>query len=141
MCIVVTIGRMLAALLWRTEGWTALLIGWLAFFAFAYVLLIRPRVVVDAHGLTIVNPIRRHRVPFGEVDRVGSPGYLGAPLVLADGKSITVWIGQKSNLALWAGWHSYGDDVAEELTRRIAAAQGLPFTSLASFESKRQPPH
>jgi Bacterial PH domain len=45
-------------------------VGLLAITAMVYVCTLRPRVVTDADGLTMRNPLREHRVPWGRVGEI-----------------------------------------------------------------------
>ena len=67
---------------------------------FAYALALRPRVVADQAGLTIVNPFRDHRVPWAVIQGVDTGDWVrvhytrdGSPVTAVDvpGKTIECW--------------------------------------------------
>ncbi len=67
---------------------------------FAYALALRPRVIADQAGLTIVNPFRDHRVPWAVIQGVDTGDWVkvhhtrdGSPVTAIDvpGKTIECW--------------------------------------------------
>jgi len=67
---------------------------------FAYVLALRPRVIADQVGITIVNPFRDHRVPWTVIQGVDTGDWVrvhhtrdGSPVTAVDvpGKAIECW--------------------------------------------------
>jgi hypothetical protein len=69
-------------------------IGLLSITGVVYACALRPRVITDADGLTMLNPIRDHRVPWGRVSEI----HLGesvqvrcSPGATADGKLLHSW--------------------------------------------------
>ncbi|HEY6279167.1 MAG TPA: PH domain-containing protein [Streptosporangiaceae bacterium] len=65
-----------------------------------YACALRPRVVADAGGITVLNPFRDYRMPWGAVDRVDIMGALRvhciAPEGAAKGKIVYSWAVQAS---------------------------------------------
>ena len=69
-------------------------VGLLAVTGVVYACALRPRVVTDADGITVLNPVRDYRVPWGRVSEV----YLGetvqvacSPGATASGKLVRSW--------------------------------------------------
>ncbi len=69
-----------------------------------YACALRPRVVADAEGITVLNPLREYQVPWGTVDRVDIHGALRvhcqAPGGAGKGRVILSWAVQASPRAV-----------------------------------------
>jgi hypothetical protein len=69
-----------------------------------YACALRPRVVADADGITVLNPLRDYQVPWGAVDRVDIHGALRvhcrAPEGAAKGRVVLSWAVQASPRAV-----------------------------------------
>jgi len=65
-----------------------------------YACALRPRIVADARGITVENPLRDHRVPWGAVERVDAVNAVGVHCVAAPGaakgKVVHSWAVQSS---------------------------------------------
>ena len=73
---------------------------------------LHPCIAVSADELIVTNPVRRIRLPLEEVADA-SPGYGGITIRLTNGRVVTAWAVQKSNLAKWSGKRvTRADDVA-----------------------------
>jgi hypothetical protein len=73
---------------WRSDAGFALFMAvacWLAFRAG-----FRTRLVAHAGSFEVVNFFSTHRIPYGEVDRIGMD-WLSIKLVLASGRRVRVW--------------------------------------------------
>lgn len=69
---------------------TLLVLPWLvAILWFVYLVLLRPCVVVDTNGLTVVNIVRRHRIPWPRLSTVSSRYQL--TFTLDDGRTVSSW--------------------------------------------------
>ncbi|HTX28026.1 MAG TPA: PH domain-containing protein [Streptosporangiaceae bacterium] len=86
----------------RTQVHTELVIDAIVILVtgFAYALALRPRVVADQAGVTIMNPFRDHHVPWGIIQAVDTSDWVrvhhtrdGSPAAAADapGKAIECW--------------------------------------------------
>ena len=71
---------------------------------FFYACALRPRVVADSDGITVVNPLRDYQVPWGTVDRVDIHGALRVhclvPEGAAKGRVVLSWAVQASPRAV-----------------------------------------
>jgi Bacterial PH domain len=89
--------------------------------ALVYGCALRPRIVADAGGITVENPLRDHRVPWGAVEKVDAVHAVRVRCVAAPGagkgKIITSWAVQSSPRAARA---------AEYRSRRQARRGGQP---------------
>ena len=89
--------------------------------ALVYGCALRPRIVADAGGITVENPLRDHRVPWGAVEKVDAVHAVRVHCVAAPGagkgKIINSWAVQSSPRATRA---------AEYRTRRQARRMGQP---------------
>src|SRR5262249_61643383 len=65
-----------------------------------YACALRPRIVADARGITVENPLRDHYVPWGAVERVDAVNAVGVHCVAAPGaakgKVVHSWAVQSS---------------------------------------------
>jgi Bacterial PH domain len=65
-----------------------------------YACALRPRIVADAGGITVENPLRDHRVPWGAVEKVDAVNAVGVHCVAAPGagkgKIVHSWAVQSS---------------------------------------------
>jgi hypothetical protein len=79
----------------------------LAITGIVYACALWPRVVADADGVTVLNPVREYRVPWGAVDRVDIHGPLRVhcqvPEGAAKGRVISSWALQTSPRAVMRG--------------------------------------
>jgi hypothetical protein len=75
---------------------------------------LRPYVAVGSEGIEVQNPVRRHQISWSNVIGV-TPGYSGLSFQTKDGKTVTAWAVQKSNLATWRGKETRADRVAAEI--------------------------
>jgi len=79
----------------------------LAITGVVYACALWPRVVADADGITVLNPVREYRVPWGAVDRVDIHGPLRVhcqvPEGAAKGRVISSWALQTSPRAVMRG--------------------------------------
>jgi hypothetical protein len=86
----------------RTQVHTELVIDVIVLLitGFAYALALRPRVIADQAGVTIVNPFRDHRVPWAVIQGVDTGDWVkvhhtrdGSPVTAVDvrGKAIECW--------------------------------------------------
>jgi hypothetical protein len=86
-----------------------------------YACALRPRIVADAGGITVENPLRDHRVPWGAVEKVDAVHAVRVRCVAAPGagrgKIINSWAVQSSPRAARA---------AEYRSRRQARRLGQP---------------
>jgi hypothetical protein len=68
--------------------------------ALVYGCALRPRIVADAGGITVENPLRDHRVPWGAVEKVDAVNAVGVHCVAAPGagkgKIVHSWAVQSS---------------------------------------------
>jgi hypothetical protein len=89
--------------------------------ALVYGCALRPRIVADAGGITVENPLRDHRVPWGAVEKVDAVHAVRVHCVAAPGTSkgqiINSWAVQSSPRATRA---------AEYRSRRQARRLGQP---------------
>ena len=91
--------------------------------AYGYLAGFRPRVELAPTELVVVNPLRTHRVPWGDLVAV-IPGYWGARLTRRDGSTVNLWAGQKSNWAVWRGRRSRSDAMCAAIAQRAQLAAG-----------------
>ena len=93
----------------------------IAITALVYGCALRPRIVADAGGITVENPLRDHRVPWGAVEKVDAVHAVRVRCVAAPaaskGKIINSWAVQSSPRAARA---------AEYRSRRQARRLGQP---------------
>jgi Bacterial PH domain len=72
-----------------------------------YACALRPRVVADAGGITVLNPLREYQVPWGAVDRVDIHGALRVhcrvPEGTGKGRVVLSWAVQASPRAVMRG--------------------------------------
>ncbi len=85
---------------------------------------VRPRIVADVEGVTIVNVLTTHVVPWSDIERFQAFDLLTVFLLPERGGRIAVWAVQAANLARLAGRRSKADDVADELNALLRAANG-----------------
>jgi hypothetical protein len=78
------------------------------------VLTLRPAVTLTETDVEVRNPLRTLRVPVAEITDAKT-GYGGLRIETRDGRAVTAWAVQKSNLANWRGQHTRADDVAEAI--------------------------
>jgi hypothetical protein len=84
------------------------------------VLTLRPGVTLTETDVEVRNPLRTLRVPVAEITDAKT-GYGGLRIETGEGRAVTAWAVQKSNLANWRGQHTRADDVAEAIR---AASRG-----------------
>ncbi|HEV7708436.1 MAG TPA: PH domain-containing protein [Asanoa sp.] len=80
------------------------------------VLTLRPAVTLTETDVEVRNPLRTRRVPVAEITDAKT-GYGGLRIETRDGRAVTAWAVQKSNLANWRGQHTRADDVAEAIRK------------------------
>ncbi len=77
----------------------------------------RPSVSLDGDGVTIVNPIRRYRIPLSSIAGFDD-GWLGPRLNQTGGRNITLVALPKSNWAYGFGKTTRADRAIAEILRR-----------------------
>jgi hypothetical protein len=77
-------------------------------------LAVRPAVTLSETDVEVRNPLRTRRVPLAEVADAKT-GYGGLRIEIRDGRAVTAWAVQKSNLASWTGRRTRADDVADAI--------------------------
>jgi Bacterial PH domain len=122
--------------------------------ALVYGCALRPRIVADAGGITVANPLRDHRVPWGAVEKVDAVHAVRVHCVAAPGASkgkiINSWAVQSSPRAARAaeyrsrrrtqrmghaaGYGRYPAEAQEALRRNPAEAAALQLDERASRE-------
>jgi hypothetical protein len=97
-----------------------------------YACALRPRVVADAAGITVLNPFRDYQVPWGTVDRVDIHGALRvhctAPEGAAKGRVVLSWAVQASPRAV----------MREQAKAQRAARRGATPAGYARYPSQVQ---
>ena len=115
----------------------------------AYALALRPRVIADQAGVTIVNPFRDHRVPWSAIQGVDTGDWVkvhhtrdGSPVTAVDvpGKAIECWAlylsgrtkrkdarpgGPRSRSGLFGGIGAPGEPESDGMSRLPAEARYL----------------
>jgi hypothetical protein len=86
-----------------------------------FVVLLRPRIIVSANGVTIVNYVSTKRLKWDDIKgfSIGS-GYLGIWVHLSDGKILIANAVQKSNYMMWVKRPARADRVVTELNAELA---------------------
>ena len=122
--------------------------------ALVYGCALRPRIVADAGGITVENPLRDHRVPWGAVEKVDAVHAVRVCCVAAPGASkgkiISSWAVQSSpraaraaeyrsrrqarRLGQPAGYGRYPAEAQEALRRSLADATARQLDERASRE-------
>jgi hypothetical protein len=104
----------------------------LAITAIVYACALWPRVVADADGITVLNPLREYRVPWGAVDKVDIHGPLRvhcqAPEGATRGRVIFSWAVQASPRAV----------MREQAKSRRAARRGATPPGYARYPGQVQ---
>ncbi|GIF65354.1 hypothetical protein Ais01nite_33890 [Asanoa ishikariensis] len=75
---------------------------------------LRPAVILTGTDVEVRNPLRTRRVPLAEITDAKT-GYGGLRIETRDGRAITAWAVQKSNVASWSGRHTRADEVADAI--------------------------
>ncbi|GAA1844969.1 PH domain-containing protein [Asanoa iriomotensis] len=79
-------------------------------------LALRPAVTLTDTEVEVRNPLRTRRLPLGEVVDAKT-GYGGLRIETRDGRAVSAWAVQKSNLASWSGRHTRADEVADAIRK------------------------
>ncbi|MEV0713812.1 PH domain-containing protein [Asanoa sp. NPDC050611] len=77
-------------------------------------LALRPAVTLTETDVEVRNPLRTQRLPLADVADAKT-GYGGLRIETRDGRAVTAWAVQKSNLANWTGRRTRADDVADAI--------------------------
>jgi hypothetical protein len=117
-----------------------------------YACALRPRIVADAGGITVENPLRDHRVPWGAVEKVDAVNAVGVHCVAAPGagkgKTVHSWAVQSSPRSAQkaqyrarraqarhpAGYGGYPAEAQEALRRTLAASTAHQLNERAQRE-------
>lgn len=117
-----------------------------------YACALRPRIVADAAGITVENPLRDHRVPWGAVEKVDAVNAVGVHCVAAPGagkgKIVHSWAVQSSPRSAQraqfrarraqaghpAGYGRYPAEAQEALRRTIAESTAHQLNERAQRE-------
>lgn len=83
---------------------------------------IRPRIIADVGGVTVVNVLSTHVVPWSDIERFQAFDLLTVFLRPERGGQLAVWAVQAANAARLTGRRSRADDVADELNALLHAA-------------------
>ncbi|MEV4533118.1 PH domain-containing protein [Asanoa sp. NPDC049518] len=81
---------------------------------------LRPAVTLTGTEVLVRNPLRTRRVPLAEITDAKT-GYGGLRIETRDGRAVTAWAVQKSNVASWSGKHTRADDVADTIRAQATA--------------------
>jgi len=103
-----------------------LLVGLISVGPFAAIVtlqVLRPRIEASPEGLMIRNPLRSYVVRWEEIRGV-VPGYWGLQVELSDGTVRAAFAAQKSNWSSWRHRFTRANEIAAEILRRAALAQG-----------------
>jgi hypothetical protein len=84
---------------------------------FGWLIAVRPRAELASERLIVINPVTSHQISYDDVVGTGD-GWAGPIVRLSSGKSIRVFVVQKSNFQLIFRLHSRADDFTRELTHR-----------------------
>lgn len=84
-------------------------LGWL--------IVARPRAELASDRLIVINPVTSHEISYDDVVGTGD-GWAGPIVRLSSGKSIRVFVVQKSNFQVIFRLHSRADDFMRELIQR-----------------------
>lgn len=79
-----------------------------------WLLAVRPYVEVGPSGMVVRNPFRYWAVPLDEIENVES-GYSGLVIQLANGRTLTAWAVQQSNVGAWIGGRGRAAEVRSVL--------------------------
>jgi hypothetical protein len=94
-----------------------------------WLLAYRPRVVLDATTLTVVNPLRTTTVPLQCVDPLTRGGYSGIKIMWIDEgrmRSVEAWAIQKANVSGWLSRETRADRIGHAIaTAALAARQQI----------------
>jgi hypothetical protein len=82
----------------------------------------RPSLTLLDDRVVVRNPLGTVTVPLRRIVATG-PGYTGLVLRLADGRVVTAWAVQKTNLATWLHRETRSDRVAAQILRAAHAAR------------------
>lgn len=85
--------------------------GWIAY--------IRPRVVADDTGVTVVNPTRTVQLAWSQIERFHAGRLLYIVPRGRDQRQVAAWAVQAANLARMLGRTSHADRVASDLNRLL----------------------
>jgi hypothetical protein len=83
-----------------------------------------PLIAATATGIRVRNPLRRHEIAWRDLDHV-APTYFGLRIKRVDGRIITAWAVQKSNLSTWTKRRTRADEVADEMNRASREGRGI----------------
>src|SRR5262245_25702917 len=107
--------------------------------ALVYGCALRPRIVADAGGITVENPLRDHRVPWGAVEKVDAVHAVRVHCVAAPGagkeKIINSWAVQSSPRATRAAEYR-----SRRRTRRLGQPAGYGRYPAEAQEALRRSP-
>jgi hypothetical protein len=99
---------------------------------FIYACALRPRVVADTDGITVLNPLRDYQVPWGAVDRVDIHGALRVHCLVPEGA-------QKGRVVLsWAVQASPRAVMREQTKAQRAAQRGATKPGYGRYPSQVQ---
>jgi hypothetical protein len=129
----------------RTQVHTELVIDAIVLLVtgFAYALALRPRVIADADGITVMNPFRDHRVPWAVIQGVDTGDWVtvhhtrdGSPVTAVDvpGKAIECW-------ALYLSARNKRRDARGPLPTRQRSGLFRQFGALNEVAGFGDPPH
>jgi hypothetical protein len=93
----------------------------LPLWVFVWLIAFRPRAELASERLIVINPVTSHQISYDDVVGTGD-GWAGPIVRLSSGKSIRVFVVQKSNFQLIFRLHSRADDFTRELIRRCPNA-------------------
>jgi hypothetical protein len=82
----------------------------------------RPSITLLDDRVVVRNPLGTVTVPLRRIVATG-PGYTGLVLRLADGRVVTAWAVQKTNLATWLHRETRSDRVAAQILRAAHASR------------------
>lgn len=123
--IVIFVGSGIALLVSVPLSW-----GWWAFLeavaigiVFGYLMIIRPRIDIDATELRITTWYGVRVVALAEVTEA-SAGYYGLTMSRSDGSTVSSSVGQKTNVSKWLGKVTKGDRWAAIIVHRSQLARG-----------------
>jgi len=92
-----------------------------------YACALRPRIIADSGGITVVNPLRDHRVPWGSVSGVDLGESVQVHYMREDGAK------REKVIHSWALYARRRNRLRSELMQSGRSRRRLPYTSLGSY--------
>ncbi|GIH91784.1 hypothetical protein Psi01_24140 [Planobispora siamensis] len=84
---------------------------------------VRPWIRLTDGAVIVRNPLSTHRILLTQIASISARDD-GIAIETDSGRTVSAWAVQKSNLAMWLGWHTRADRVVDRLREAVVTTRG-----------------